>query len=138
MITMTKPDHDTTERVAQMQMAIVELTTVVTFAEALEIVRRWGNRRFRVPMKVGIEDPLALTLGLECAQRLVKAYGGQCLELPAERHALRQMRNEAIWQACAVNGRSPAEVALEFGLTRQSVSWLMERMRASRQEAETC
>lgn len=129
---------DSSETVSRMQVAIRELTAVVTFAEALEIVRRWGNRRFRVPMKVGIEDPLALTLGLECAQRLVKAYGGQVLELPAERHALRQMRNEAIWQACVVNGRSPAEVALEFGLTRQSVSWLMERMRAQRQEAATC
>lgn len=118
-----------------MQTPLRELTSVLSFAEALEIVRRWGNRKFRVPMRVTITDPLALTLGLECAQRLVNAYGGQVLELPAERHALRQARNGAIWRACAVNGRSPSEVALEFGLTRQCVSYLMDRMRAERQDA---
>lgn len=123
-----------------MQVAIRDLTTVVTFAQALEIVRRWGNRRFRVPMKVAVEDPLALVLGLDCAQRLVDAYGGQVLELPAERHALRSMRDDAIWNACTVAGRSPAEVALEFGMTRQNVNMLMERMRARRQteQGATC
>jgi hypothetical protein len=135
---MSNPAPDTAERATRMQVAIAELTTVLSFAEALEIVRRWGNRRFRVPMKVGIEDPLALTLGLERAQRLVMAYGGQVLELPAERHALRQLRNEAIWRSCTVDGRSPAEVALEFGMTRQSVNWQLEKMRARRQEVATC
>lgn len=135
---MSNPAPDTAERATRMQVAIAELTTVLSFAEALEIVRRWGNRRFRVPMKVGIEDPLALTLGLERAQRLVTAYGGQVLELPAERHALRQLRNEAIWRLCIVERRSPAEVALEFGLTRQRVSLLLEQMRARRQEVATC
>lgn len=130
-----------TEKVARMQVAIMDLTSVLSFAEALEIVRRWGNRRFRVPVKVEITDPLALTLGLERARRLVEAYGGQVLEIPAERHALRRMRNDAIWKACVDEGRSPAEVALEFGITRQSVNWQLDKMRAARaaeREGATC
>lgn len=128
-----------TEKVARMQVAIMDLTSVLSFAEALEIVRRWGNRRFRVPVKVEITDPLALTLGLERARRLVEAYGGQVLELPAERHALRRLRNDAIWKACVVDGRSPADVALEFGMTRQWVAWQLDRMREQKQAQEaTC
>jgi len=123
-----------------MQVAINELSSALSFAEALEIVRRWGNRRYRVPMKVDVSDPLALTLGLERARRLVEACGGQVLEIPAERHALRRLRNEAIWKACVDEGRSPAEVALEFGMTRQSVNWQLDKMRAARaaeRQAET-
>ena len=135
---MTSAGPDSTDTVTRMQVAIMELTSVLSFAEALEIVRRWGNRRYRVPMKVAIEDPLVLTLGLERAQRLVNVYGGQVLELPAERHALRQLRNNAIWKSCVIDGRSPSEVALEFGLTRQRVSLLLEQMRARGQEVATC
>lgn len=124
---------ETTDKATRMQVAIMDLTAVLSFAEALDIVRRWGNRRYRVPMKVELTDPLALSLGLERAQRLVHAYGGQVLEIPAERHVLRRLRNDAIWKACMVDGRSPAEVALEFGMSRQSVNWQLEKMRARRQ-----
>lgn len=116
-----------------MQVAINELSAVLSFAEALEIVRRWGNRRFRVPMKVGLEDPLALTLGLDRAQRLVHAYGGQVLELPAERNALRRLREDAIWRLCVLEGRSHEQVGIEFGLSRRHVGMTIEKMRARRQ-----
>lgn len=115
-----------------MQVAIRELTTVVTFAQALQIVRRWGNRKFWVPRRIDEQSPLALTLGLECAQRLVNAYGGNCLELPSERNALRQMRDQAIWTACEVQRASPSQVALEFGMSRQNVQAVLARMREQR------
>lgn len=124
-----------------MQVAIQELTAALSFAEALEIVRRWGNRRFRVPMKVAPGDPLDLTLGLERAQRLVAVYGGQVLELPAERHALRRLREDAIWRACVQDGKSHEQVGIEFGLSRRHVGMTIEKMRArlaAEQEKATC
>lgn len=129
-------NRDTADKVAKMQAALRELTAHMTIGQALDIVRRWGNRRYRVPHHVGPDDPLALTLGLKCAQRFVHACAGQELYLPAERHALRQFRDQAIWTACIEQGRSQSEVALEFGLTRQAVGLLLAKMRASREDAE--
>lgn len=112
-----------------MQRILRELTQTIGLADTLLLVRRWGNRTLRVPAKVGPADPLALTLGLDAAQRLVAAYSGQSLQLPAERHALLDLRNAAIWRACVDEGRSPGSVGLEFGLTRQGVAAVLAKMR---------
>lgn len=112
-----------------MQRILRDLTKTIGLADTMQLVRRWGNRTLRVPAKVGPADPLALTLGLESAQRLVAAYAGQALQLPAERHALLDARNAAIWQACAVDGRSQEAVGVEFGLTRQGVGAVLAKMR---------
>lgn len=118
-----------------MQKVIKQLQEVVGHAGAIAICRRWGGRELRVPVKVADGDPLALTLGLECARRLVEAFGDQRLQLPAEVHALRDMRNAAIWRACIDEGRSMESVGVEFGLTRPGVSAVLRKMREQRDGA---
>ena len=115
-----------------MQRVIKELSRVVGFADAIEIVRRWGGRIVYIPVKVEQGDALALTLGLETARKLVKEYGGQQLELPPERNALLSLRNAAI-MAKRESGVSMEKIGLEFGLTRQAVSHILRTMQ-ERQE----
>jgi hypothetical protein len=112
-----------------MQRILRELTATIGFADTMQLVRRWGGRTLAVPMKVDMMHPLALSIGLEAAQRLVSAYAGQHLQLPAERNALLDQRNAAIWRAIHEEGRSQVSVAIEFGLTRQGIQAVLAKMR---------
>lgn len=103
-----------------MQKIVQELADAIGLADAIVIVRKWGGRELYVPKTVRHDDALALTLGLQTAQRLVSFFGGGYIKLPAERNALLDLRNEAICQAIE-SGESPGSVGLEFGLTRQMV-----------------
>ncbi len=111
-----------------MQRAIRELSNVIGLADAIEVVRRWGGRDMYVPVKVESGDPLALTLGLDTARRMVAHYGGQRLQLPAERNALLDLRNAAII-AQHDGGASMESIGLQYGLTRQAVSHILRTHR---------
>lgn len=111
-----------------MQRILKELTGTIGLADTIELTRRWGGRTLAVPMKVDIIHPLAQTLGLLTAQKLVQHYAGQRLQLPAERNALLDLRNESIFKACTVDGRSQESVGVEFGLTRQGVAAVLRKM----------
>lgn len=110
-----------------MQRVLTEVAGAIGLADTIELVRRWGGRTLAVPIRVGAGDPLALTLGLETAQRLVARFGGTRLQLPAERNALLDARNAAIMQAVRA-GRSQESVGLEFGLTRQGIAAVLAKM----------
>lgn len=114
-----------------MQRVLRELSDAVGIGDAIEICRRWGGRDFNVPVRVEPHDPLALTLGYSSAKKLVDAFGGVRLQLPAERNALLDLRNAAIYRAVKIEGRSHEKVGLEFGLTRQGINkvlrWVEDR-----------
>lgn len=119
-----------------MQRVVKELVQAVGLGDAIEICRRWGGRDFNVPVRVAPHDPLALTLGYESARKLVDALGGVRLQLPAERNALLDLRNQAIFRAVEIDGRSHQEVALEFGLRRQQILHVLRKVRESKPPAE--
>lgn len=79
----------------------------------------------RVPVKVAEGDPLALSLGMETASKLVQHYAGQCLELPTERSALLSLRNAAIARDRAA-GASHGAIGANYGLTRQAVAAVLK------------
>lgn len=110
-----------------MQRVLTDLIAKIGFPDTMELVRRWGNRRLDVPMKVAPGDPLALILGIESAQRLVQHYAGQRLELPAEKRAMRDHRDEAIFRESET--ASQEALGLRWGLTRQGVGAVLRRMR---------
>jgi Mor family transcriptional regulator len=111
-----------------MQRILKELSDKIGLADTIEIVRRWGGRELYVHAKVESGDPLALTLGLESARRLVAHYGGQRLQLPAERNALLELRNASII-AEHKGGLSHENIGLRYGLTRQAVSHILRTHR---------
>lgn len=111
-----------------MQRVVRELADAVGIGDAIEICRRWGGRDFNVPVRVEAHDPLALTLGLLSARKLVAAFGGVRLQLPAERNALLDLRNRAIFEAIAA-GQSHERVGLEYGLTRQGINKVLRATR---------
>lgn len=114
-----------------MQRVVKELVEAVGLGDAIEICRRWGGRDFNVPVRVAPHDALALTLGYESAKKLVDALGGVRLQLPAERNALLDMRNAAIYRAVKTDGRSHQDVALEFGIRRQQVLHILRKVEES-------
>jgi hypothetical protein len=118
-----------------MQRVVKDMAEKIGIGDTIEIVRRWGGRQLAVPVKVGIADPLALVLGLETARCLVEHFGGQRLQLPAERNALLDLRNEAIARDVAA-GESQEVVALRYGLTRQGVKKVLWMMKGRREVAE--
>lgn len=110
-----------------MQRVVKEMADAIGIGDTIEIVRRWGGRQLAVPVKVAVGDPLQLVLGLDAARRLVQHFGGQRLQLPAEKNALLDLRNEAILRDVE-RGDSQETVALRYGLTRQGVKkvlWVM-------------
>jgi len=111
-----------------MQRAVKELADAIGLGDAIEVCRRWGGREAYIPVKVAPGDPLALTLGLDTAQRLVTAFGGRRLQLPAERNALLDLRNASILRD-AEEGMSQEQIGLRYGLTRQSISHILRQMR---------
>lgn len=104
-----------------MQKVVKELADAVGLADAIELVRRWGGRTLYVPMNVKSTDPLALTIGLDSARRLVDAFGGVELRLPLERNALLDLRNAAIVAEAEARVSFEA-IAIRYGLTRQRVA----------------
>jgi Mor family transcriptional regulator len=112
-----------------MQRVLKEIVAEIGLTVTIELVRGWGGRTLAVPMHVTEAHPLALRLGLAAAQQLVRAFAGVRLQLPAERAALLDMRNAAIWRACEEDGRSQETVGLEYGLTRQGVAAVLRKIR---------
>lgn len=112
-----------------MQRVLKELSDAIGLADAIEVCRRWGGREAYIPTKVDAGDPLALTLGLDTARRLVRAYGGRRLQLPAERNALLDLRNAAIVKD-RESGLSHERLGLRYGLSRQSIKLILRRHRA--------
>lgn len=112
-----------------MQRVLREIADEIGLADTLTLARRWAGRTLAVPVKVGPNDPLALTLGYDTAQRLVRAFAGVRLQFPVERNACIDLRNAAIWRACVIDGRSHDSVALEFGLARQTIGFILAKMR---------
>ena len=112
------------------QRVLREIAEEIGVADTLLLARRWAGRTLAVPVKVGQDDPLALALGHETARRLVKAFSGVRLQFPVERNAVLDLRNAAIWKACVDEGRSQESVALEFGVSRQTVGAILAKMRA--------
>ncbi len=112
-----------------MQRILKEMAGKIGLADTIELVRRWGGRLFYCPVKVEPGDPLALTMGLESARRLVKFYGGQHLQLPAERNALLDLRNAAILAEHCAGDSSHEQIGLRYGLTRQAVTHIIKTAR---------
>jgi Mor family transcriptional regulator len=117
-----------------MQKSVKALADVIGLGEAIEVCRRWGGRSAYIPTTVRHGDPLALALGLDTARLLVKAFGGQQLQLPGERNTLLDMRNAAI-VADAEAGMSHQDIALRYGLSRQGVGHILAKMRAQAPQA---
>lgn len=111
-----------------MQRSVKEIADAIGLADAIEVCRRWGGREAYIPVKVEPGDPLALTLGMETALRLVKAFGGRRLQLPAERNALLDLRNAAIVRDKHA-GLSHEKIGLRYGLSRQSIKLILRRYR---------
>jgi hypothetical protein len=111
-----------------MQRILIELAEVIGLGDTIEITRRWGGRTLAVPMSVGPGDPLALTLGLDTARKLVAEFRGVRLQLPAERNALLDMRNASIARDVAA-GASQEACGVRYGLTRQGVAAVLRKMR---------
>lgn len=119
-----------------MQRAVKELADAIGLGDAIEVCRRWGGREAYIPVKVAPGDPLALTLGLETARKLVAAFGGRRLQLPAERNALLDLRNAAILRD-ADAGLSQEQIGLRYGLTRQSISHILRQLRDAPESRRT-
>lgn len=111
-----------------MQKPVRELVDAVGIVDAIEIIRRWGGRKWYCPQNVRPADPLALTLGYETAKRLVEKFGGQDLQLPIERNALIDLRNRAIFLD-AQSGDSHEEIAIRYGIMRQRVPQIIKQER---------
>lgn len=109
-----------------MNKVLAGLSEVVGFGPAVHVCQRWSGRKMRVPVRVAEGDPLALSLGMETAAKLVQHYAGQCLELPTERSALLSMRNAAIVRDRAA-GDSHGVIGARYGLTRQAVAGVLKK-----------
>lgn len=115
-----------------MQLIVKEIVEVVGLGDAIAIVRAWGGRVVYVPTSVQDGDAFVLALGLSTARKMVAAFGGQRLRLPAERNVLIDLRNASIIRD-AEAGQSHPVVSVKYGVTRQHVSHIVKKAREARQ-----
>lgn len=104
-----------------------DLTTQIGYGETIELLRAWGGRRLSVPKEMPEDHPIALTIGLGPAQLLASYYGGaNSIELPAERNALMQVRNDAIIRDLTA-GVPTRSCAIRYGVTPRHVRHIRQR-----------
>lgn len=111
-----------------MNRQLKEIADKIGLGDALELVRRWGGRQLDVPKTARPTDPLSLTMGYECARKMVEHFGGRRFELPIERNALLDLRNAAI-VAEVTAGASHEAVAVRYGMTRPNVAYILRKHR---------
>lgn len=111
-----------------MQWAVKRLVEAVGIGGALLICRKYGGRELDVPKSNAGRDKMALSIGQDLADAMVKAFGGQRMRIPAEHLALLDARNAAIWKARA-DGMSTSKIAPLFGLTRPGVEAVLAKLK---------
>jgi hypothetical protein len=92
---------------------------------ALKICRAFGGRALYLPARVTADSEIAGTVGIETAQRIVRALGSGTIEIPRARS----------WEICLAvlqgmtTGQSAREIALAAGCTRRRVWQVRARLR---------
>lgn len=89
---------------------------------AIRMSRLYGGRAYRAPKKENLHDmhPLVVAIGLACAERLCEAFESEPLKFPHEVTALRQIRDELIWQRASA-GESLSKIAIWLQIDRKKV-----------------
>ncbi len=75
----------------------------------------FGGRRLYVPEKPGEHHPLAVSIGLELAQRLGRHFSQEYLEIPLA------LKKRTLIARMLAQGVSPAEIARALHCTRRHV-----------------
>lgn len=100
--------------------ALRELVRVLGLADAMRLISVRGGGRISVPHKAREGHELALLLGIEAFNKLVREYEGESLLLPKLDSYLRELRHEQVRQ-CKAQGLDVDEIAEETGYTRRHV-----------------
>lgn len=114
------------------QKILKEVSEVIGFSQAIELCKKWGGSSLRIPKKVKVEHPIAVTIGVDCATRLSRIFGGENIYLPLYKNSRLAIRNAEIYRACIENGKSRTKVGAEFGLTRQSISAIIKKVKENK------
>lgn len=110
---------------------LADLTSQIGYEGTIELLRAWGGRRLQIPVEMTATHPIALRLGLSTAGQISYWYGGQQLDLPAERNALIDVRNDRIIGDLE-RGHSVKACAIRYGVTPRHI----RKIRAQRAGAE--
>lgn len=107
-----------------MSRTLDEIITLIGIQPTIELVRRYGGRMIRIPVKVGVEHAITLCVGFDASEKMAAAYGGEDLHVPAERVLLMRLRNERIvslYTAKPPENWSVNALSIEFGIDRQMI-----------------
>lgn len=107
-----------------------ELKDLVGPGAALAICAEWGGNTLYVPSRAHPAHPLSRLLGQETANLLCSAMSGDRLAVPKTDAVMRQMRAKKIMTRRR-NGKSIAELAEEFGLTRRRILQILDEEKAA-------
>ncbi|ASX25794.1 Conserved hypothetical protein (Mor transcription activator domain) [Candidatus Hamiltonella defensa (Bemisia tabaci)] len=99
------------------------MTNVLGAALTCKLGQSMGGARVYVPKKIQADDPLALLLGGQDAERLCAHYAGTVLDLPGK-YFFRAVRNHHLRQdyhSGTLTGSRADQLALKYGLSRRQV-----------------
>lgn len=115
-----------------------EVASVIGLPATLRLVERYGGFiQLYIPKDVQEGHPLALALGMEPAQALAAAYGGDYLKsIPKGASAIRAARDRALLRRIR-EGVSKADAAREYGLTERRVWQILADIRDSSPQQAT-
>ncbi|BGI52004.1 MAG: hypothetical protein HamCj_03570 [Candidatus Hamiltonella defensa (Ceratovacuna japonica)] len=100
-----------------------EMTDLLGPALTCKLGQSMGGARVYIPKKIQANDPLALLLGGQDAERLCAYYAGTVLDLPSK-YFFRTVRNHHIHQdyhSGTLTGSRADHLALKYGLSRRQV-----------------
>nr|WP_235661266.1 Mor transcription activator family protein [Candidatus Hamiltonella defensa] len=106
-----------------------EMTDLLGPALTCKLGQSMGGARVYIPKKIQANDPLALLLGGQDAERLCAYYAGTVLDLPSK-YFFRAVRNHHIRQdyhSGNLTGSRADHLALKYGLSRRQVLNVIKR-----------
>jgi hypothetical protein len=107
-----------------------DIVDLIGIQPTIELVRRYGGRMIRIPVKVGAEHAITLCVGFAASEKLAAVYGGEDLRVPAERNLLIRLRNEQIvkrYTAPAPGNWSVNALSIEYGIDRKMIYNVLEQ-----------
>ena len=93
------------------------------------IANKYGGTRLYVPVRMHVDHPLAELLGMDRAQKLSSAFGGQeHFDIP-QAVALKRAKRDAQIHADRANGDSVMALALKNGMSERNVRVILSSVR---------
>ncbi len=108
-----------------------ELVSLIGLSQTLKLLKARGGVRTFIPSTVRQGSQLAQIVSMQSVAVLVEHFGGDRLDFPKVDQLVRQLRNQSLIKD-SQEGKSHAEIAQKYKLTRERVKQILREINQPR------